>query len=404
MSNLKKSIRKSLVVGGFCMISSLAMSAQISLTLENKSTRDIIREIERVSEYRFFYNEDLQGLDQKININTNDANIQTVLNEIQRQTSIHYVIKENNQIVLSAGVKSNKTQQVGDGRIIKGTILDATGMPVIGANVMVKGTTNGTITDMDGKFSLEVDKSAILVVSYIGYANQEIKVGNQNTLSITMKEDAEALDELVVVGYGTVKKSDLTGSVGSVSMEDVNKVGITSADRALQGQVAGVQVNARSGQPGESMMIRVRGGNSLSGGNEPLYVIDGMPVEGMSSDINPEDILSMEVLKDASSTAIYGSRGANGVVMITTKRGKEGKTTVDYNGYIGVSQLRKKLDLLEKDDYIAMVNEVSVNDGNGILITPEQAALLPNNDWQDLAYQTALTHSHQFSHLTIPSC
>ena len=397
MSNLKKSIRKSLVVGGFCMISSLAMSAQISLTLENKSTRDIIREIERVSEYRFFYNEDLQGLDQKININTNDANIQTVLNEIQRQTSIHYVIKENNQIVLSAGVKSNKTQQVGDGRIIKGTILDATGMPVIGANVMVKGTTNGTITDMDGKFSMEVDKNAILVVSYIGYANQEIKVGNQNTLSITMKEDAEALDELVVVGYGTVKKSDLTGSVGSVSMEDVNKVGITSADRALQGQVAGVQVNARSGQPGESMMIRVRGGNSLSGGNEPLYVIDGMPVEGMSSDINPEDILSMEVLKDASSTAIYGSRGANGVVMITTKRGKEGKTTVDYNGYIGVSKLRKKLDLLEKDDYIAMVNEVSVNDGNGILITPEQAALLPNNDWQDLAYQTALTHSHQFS-------
>ena len=397
MSNLKKSIRKSLVVGGFCMISSLAMSAQISLTLENKSTRDVIREIERVSEYRFFYNEDLQGLDQKISINTSDANIQTVLNEIQRQTSIHYVIKENNQIVLSAGVKSNKTQQVGDSRIIKGTILDATGMPVIGANVMVKGTTNGTITDMDGKFSLEVDKNAILVVSYIGYANQEIKVGNQNTLSITMKEDAEALDELVVVGYGTVKKSDLTGSVGSVSMEDVNKVGITSADRALQGQVAGVQVNARSGQPGESMMIRVRGGNSLSGGNEPLYVIDGMPVEGMSSDINPEDILSMEVLKDASSTAIYGSRGANGVVMITTKRGKEGKTTVDYNGYIGVSQLRKKLDLLEKDDYIAMVNEVSVNDGNGILITPEQAALLPNNDWQDLAYQTALTHSHQFS-------
>ena len=184
MSNLKKSIRKSLVMGGFCMMSSLAMSAQISLTLENKSTRDVIREIERVSEYRFFYNEDLQGLDQKISINTNDVNIQTVLNEIQRQTSIRYVIKENNQIVLSAGVKSNKTQQVGDNRIIKGTILDATGMPVIGANVMVKGTTNGTITDMDGKFSLEVDKNAILVVSYIGYANQEIKVGNQTNLGI----------------------------------------------------------------------------------------------------------------------------------------------------------------------------------------------------------------------------
>ncbi len=162
MSNLKKSIRKSLVVGGFCMMSSLAMSAQISLTLENKSTRDVIREIERVSEYRFFYNEDLQGLDQKININTSDANIQTILNEIQRQTSISYVIKENNQIVLSAGVKSNKTQQVGDKRVIKGTVVDATGAPIIGANIVVKGTTTGTITDMDGKFSLEVPAGAVL--------------------------------------------------------------------------------------------------------------------------------------------------------------------------------------------------------------------------------------------------
>ena len=174
-------------------------------------------------------------------------------------------------------------------------------------------------------------------------------------------------------------------------------MGITSADRALQGQIAGVQVNARTGQPGESMMIRVRGSNSLAGGNEPLYVIDGMPVEKMNSDINPEDILSMEVLKDASSTAIYGSRGANGVVMITTKRGRTGDTVLEYNGYVGVSSLRKKLDLLGKDDYIAMVNEVSQNDGNGIAITPEQAAMLPNNDWQDLAYQTALTHSHQVS-------
>lgn len=180
-------------------------------------------------------------------------------------------------------------------------------------------------------------------------------------------------------------------------MKDVSQVGITSADRALQGQIAGVQVNARTGQPGESMMIRVRGSNSLAGGNEPLYVIDGMPVEKMNSDINPEDILSMEVLKDASSTAIYGSRGANGVVLITTKRGSTGEATVDYNGYIGISMLRKKLDLLEKDDYIAMVNEVSQNDGNGIVITPDQAALLPNNDWQDLVYQTALTHSHQVS-------
>lgn len=224
---------------------------------------------------------------------------------------------------------------------------------------MVKGTTSGTVTDMNGQYTLEVPAGAVLQISYIGYNTQEVKVGNVNVVNISLREDSEALDEVVVIGYGTVKKSDLTGAVGSVQMKDVSQVGITSADRALQGQVAGVQVNARTGQPGEAMMIRVRGSNSLAGGNEPLYVIDGMPVESMNSDINPEDILSMEVLKDASSTAIYGSRGANGVVMITTKRGNTGETVLDYNGYVGISMLRKKLNLLGKDDYISMVNEVS---------------------------------------------
>lgn len=212
MSNLKKSIRKSLVLGGFCMISSLAMSAQISLTLENKSTRDVIREIERVSEYRFFYNEDLQGLDQIISIKINGANIQTILNEIQRQTSIQYVIKENNQVVLSETETSSKVQQIGNSLVIKGIVVDAFGQPIIGANVMVKGTTNGTITDMDGHFALEVSSGAILQISYVGYSNFEIKVGNQKNLSITLKEDSEALDELVVVGYGTQKKSDFNRS------------------------------------------------------------------------------------------------------------------------------------------------------------------------------------------------
>ena len=345
MSNLKKSIRKSLVVGGFCMMSSLAMSAQISLTLENKSTRDVIREIERVSEYRFFYNEDLQGLDQKISINTNDANIQTVLNEIQRQTSIHYVIKENNQIVLSAGVKSNKTQQVGDNRIIKGTILDATGMPVIGANVVVKGTTNGTITDMDGKFSLEVDKNAILVVSYIGYANQEIKVGNQNTLSITMKEDAEALDELVVVGYGVQKKVNLTAAVETVNSEVLENRPVKSATEMLEGVVPNLNISTTSGAPDATSSLNIRGftGMSMNGTNmvtqsgSPLVLVDG--VEQSLDMVNPNDIESISVLKDAAASAIYGSRAPYGVVLITTKSGKKGmKTSINYSGTFQINQ------------------------------------------------------------------
>lgn len=345
MSNLKKSIRKSLVVGGFCMMSSLAMSAQISLTLENKSTRDVIREIERVSEYRFFYNEDLQGLDQKISINTNDANIQTVLNEIQRQTSIRYVIKENNQIVLSAGVKSNKTQQVVDNRIIKGTILDATGMPVIGANVMVKGTTNGTITDMDGKFSLEVDKNAILVVSYIGYANQEIKVGNQNTLSITMKEDAEALDELVVVGYGVQKKVNLTAAVETVNSEVLENRPVKSATEMLEGVVPNLNISTTSGAPDATSSLNIRGftGMSMDGTNmvtqsgSPLVLVDGVE-QGLDM-VNPNDIESISVLKDAAASAIYGSRAPYGVVLITTKSGKKGmKTSINYSGTFQINQ------------------------------------------------------------------
>lgn len=400
MSRLKHLVVRSGLGLGLFLSSGLGIWAQITLDEQNKSVREIIKSIEKESDYRFFYNDDLSGLDKRISITVNDADISVVLAKIKKQANIAYTIKDNYQIVLSDG--SSKTafdgaNQTPSVRKVTGVILDSTGIPVIGANVIVKGTTNGTVTDLDGKFSLEVDNNAVLEISYIGYVTQEIKVGNQQSINISLKEDSEQLDELVVIGYGTVKKSDLTGAVGSVQMDDVNKVGITSTDRALQGQIAGVQVNAKSGQPGEAMMIRVRGGNSLTGGNDPLYVIDGMPVEGMSSDINPEDILSMEVLKDASSTAIYGSRGANGVVMITTKRGRTGATTLEYNGYVGISSLRKKLNLLGKDDYIAMVNEVSQNDGNGIAITPEQAASLPNNDWQDLAYQTALTHSHQVS-------
>lgn len=337
MSNLKKSIRKSLVVGGFCMMSSLAMSAQISLTLENKSTRDVIREIERVSEYRFFYNEDLQGLDQKININASDANIRTVLNEIQRQTSISYVIKENNQIVLSAGVKSDKTQQVGDSRIIKGTILDATGMPVIGANVMVKGTTNGTITDMDGKFSLEVDKNAILVVSYIGYANQEIKVGNQNTLSITMKEDAEALDELVVVGYGVQKKVNLTAAVETVNSEVLENRPVKSATEMLEGVVPNLNISTTSGAPDATSSLNIRGFTGIGSKGSPLVLVDG--VEQSLDMVNPNDIESISVLKDAAASAIYGSRAPYGVVLITTKSGKKGmKTSINYSGTFQINQ------------------------------------------------------------------
>lgn len=404
-STLKKilSIMKLTVV--FLIAFSLQISASVysqttklSLNVQNQSIKDILYLIENQTDFRFIYESGKINLDKKVSVQVREQSVEFVLRQLFNNEGVDYEITENNLILINPSPEQLKSAaQEKNRKKITGVVRDQKGEPIIGANVFEKGTTNGTVTDIDGKYSLEVSMGSLLQISYIGYDSKEIKVGNSDVVNILLTEDTETLDEVVVIGYGTVKKSDLTGAVGSVQMKDVSQVGITSADRALQGQIAGVQVNARTGQPGESMMIRVRGSNSLAGGNEPLYVIDGMPVEKMNSDINPEDILSMEVLKDASSTAIYGSRGANGVVLITTKRGSTGEATVDYNGYIGISMLRKKLDLLEKDDYIAMVNEVSQNDGNGIVITPDQAALLPNNDWQDLVYQTALTHSHQVS-------
>ena len=391
--NNGKSISRLLFITALSSISlfSYAQHQQVRLTGSNVTLKTAFKQIEQQTKLFVDYN-------------TQEVNDSRVLTKLPKNSNVKEVMEQllegsGCSITFSNGhiIINKQARTVSSTKKISGVVKDETGEPVIGANVVVKGTTNGTVTDMNGRYSLEVPEGGVLQISYIGYNTQEVKVGSGDVVNVSLREDSEALDEVVVIGYGTVKKSDLTGAVGSVQMKDVSQVGITSADRALQGQIAGVQVNARTGQPGESMMIRVRGSNSLAGGNEPLYVIDGMPVEKMNSDINPEDILSMEVLKDASSTAIYGSRGANGVVMITTKRGRTGDTVLEYNGYVGVSSLRKKLDLLGKDDYIAMVNEVSQNDGNGIAITPEQAAMLPNNDWQDLAYQTALTHSHQVS-------
>ena len=391
--NNGKSVSRLLFITALSSISlfSYAQHQQVRLTGSNVTLKTAFKQIEQQTKLFVDYN-------------TQEVNDSRVLTKLPKNSNVKEVMEQllegsGCSITFSNGhiIINKQARTVSSTKNISGVVKDETGEPVIGANVVVKGTTNGTVTDMNGRYSLEVPEGGVLQISYIGYNTQEVKVGSGDVVNVSLREDSEALDEVVVIGYGTVKKSDLTGAVGSVQMKDVSQVGITSADRALQGQIAGVQVNARTGQPGESMMIRVRGSNSLAGGNEPLYVIDGMPVEKMNSDINPEDILSMEVLKDASSTAIYGSRGANGVVMITTKRGRTGDTVLEYNGYVGVSSLRKKLDLLGKDDYIAMVNEVSQNDGNGIAITPEQATLLPNNDWQDLAYQTALTHSHQVS-------
>lgn len=300
------------------------------------------------------------------------------------------------------------------GRLVKGVVLDITGETIIGANVYEKGNpSNGCITDLDGNFSLNVADNAVLIVSYIGYVEQEVKVGNQSDLKITLKEDSETLDEVVVVGYGTVKKSNLTSSVSKITDSALKERPFSTASEAFQGQLAGVQAQASNGGiPGEEMTIRIRGINTINGDSSPLYVIDGVPRDNMS-DINPSDISTIQILKDASATAIYGSRGANGVVLIETKTGKgSAKPTVTFNAYYGVQTPEKHLDLENGYEYIAFnmyKRNVDYKRQGGSMSDPQsarpQSMRIPEwwstfdnfTDWQSLVLRTAPIQSYEAS-------
>lgn len=246
--------------------------------------------------------------------------------------------------VISLGVSAQNVT-------VKGTVKDKTGETVIGASVVEKGnTTNGTITDIDGNYSLNVPSNATLVFSFVGMKSYEIAVKGQTTINVTMEDDSQALEEVVVIGYGSVKRKDLTGSVATVNSDVLAAVPVANATEALQGKMAGVQITTTEGSPDADMTIRVRGGGSITQSNEPLFIVDGFPVESIS-DIPASDIEDITVLKDASSTAIYGSRGANGVILVTTKSGKEGKINVSYNAYYSWKKVAKKLDVLNARDY-----------------------------------------------------
>lgn len=282
---------------------------------------------------------------------------------------------------------------------VSGVVKDNAGEPIAGANVVVKGTTNGTVTDIDGNYTLEVPNSATLVVSFIGYTTKEIKVGSQPTLNVVLAEDAIGLNEVVAIGYGYQKKKDLTGSVSSVSADDMIMGGtVSNAAQALQGKTAGVQVSQTSKAPGGSISVRVRGSNSISSTNEPLYVVDGFPTsEGLN--INPNDIESMQILKDASATAIYGARGANGVVLITTKRGKSGENKISYNGYFGAQKITNPFDLLSGKEYMNLQNELfkevagQEHTENGAY-TPSQLQSDVDTDWIDVCTRLGLVQDH----------
>ena len=291
---------------------------------------------------------------------------------------------------------------------VKGTVKDKTGETVIGASVVEKGnTSNGTITDIDGNYTISVPANATIVFSYVGMTTQEASVKGKTQIDIVMEDDAQALEEVVVIGYGAVKRKDLTGSVATVSSDVLAAVPVASATEALTGKMAGVQITTTEGSPDAEMKIRVRGGGSITGDNTPLFIVDGFPVESIS-DIPASDIEDITVLKDASSTAIYGSRGANGVILVTTKSGKEGKINVSYNAYYSWKKIAKTLDVLDPYDYAKWQYEQALLRGNSYVEDYESYfgsykdldmyKNIPYNDWQDLTFgRTGNTFNHNLS-------
>lgn len=292
--------------------------------------------------------------------------------------------------------------------LVRGTVVDQTGESVIGASIQVKGTTQGTITDIDGKFSLGVpDKKSVIVVSFIGYATKELQVDTSKPMSIVLEEDTKVLDEVVVVGYQEVRKKDLTGSVAKADMNELLNTPVGSFDQTLGGRIAGVNVSSSEGTPGGTMNIVIRGNNSLTQDNSPLYVIDGFPVEdaAIASTINPSDIESLDILKDASATAIYGARGANGVVIITTKKGKIGKAQITYDGSVTMQNVTRKIPMMNAYEFVKLQTEMypqaAANSSGGYLMSYDGKDWSLDDyrnifqyNWQDEIMRTAWQQNH----------
>ena len=356
---------------------------KLSSKMQDVTVQEVLASVEQQTDYHFTYNPMQIGADRRVTIDLNNKSVTEILDELFLGKKVQYVVEGNN-IVLFA---DNKKAEVKDivqqkSKIVTGTVLDVTGMPVIGANVTVKGTTQGTITDMDGKFSLEVVEGDILQVTYIGFANQEVKVGTQTNLSVTLKEDAEALDELVVVGYGTQKKVNLTGAVASISSEEIQSRPITNVTQALQGITPGLNITASNtygGEVGSPMDMNIRGIGSLTeGSGKPYVLVDGVPMD--LALVNPNDIENISVLKDAASAAIYGARAAYGVILVTTKSGSKGeKFQISYNANFGWKTPTMLQHTVNSLDFVTAMNQACINSGVSPLYSDEMVELVKEN-------------------------
>ena len=371
---------------------SYGQSEKLTLVMENVTVKSILDKIESQSEFRFFFSSDLD-VERKASINMKDKQIFDVLDELFKGTGIKYKVYDGQIALMNESDTDVKKapplqQKTGQQLTVSGKVTDKNGLPLFGVTVGAKGTTTGTITNMDGKFTLSVKEGSTLSFSMIGFHKQEFIASGTAPLEVILVEEDISLSEIVVVGYGSVKKKDITTSVSTVSVKDLAERPVISAASAIQGKAAGVNVIQPNGEPGAGMVVRIRGNSSIGASNDPLYVVDGVPMTEINF-LAPNDIESMQILKDASSAAIYGSRAANGVVLITTKMGNKGETKISFSTHAGVTQVTKQIQSLNAAQYKALMDEI------GAVTLP--SGLTDQTDWFNETYRNGVTQDYQLS-------
>lgn len=372
----------------------------ITLQLKNIPLIEAMQKFEKVSGYTFFYESNQINVNQKVSLNANQTPVKKAVSGMLKDTNIKFEI-EATQIILFTNAKSKVS---GKSQLVSGTVLDDKGEPIIGANITAVGSSAGVITDLDGNYTINVPLGSKLKISYIGFVTQIVKAEKQSV--IKLKEDTKTLAEVVVIGYGSQRKSDLTGGIASIDNKRLNMTNSSNLMDRLAGQIPGLNITTGDAKPGADQTLRIRGENSLSANNSPLIVLDGIPYSGSLSDIDPNVIENLSVLKDASAAAIYGSRGSNGVILIQSKKGRKGAATVTYKGQVRLSQPQQTVDVMTPDEYIKFKQDIArlKNGYTGDQLNPENILSVSElvnyekgitTDWQDLIFRNAISHEHQ---------
>jgi len=382
------------------VLGTVMLSAQkVNLNYSKATLRTVLESITEQTGHTLAFSKEVVNLNEEVTIREQNTELETVLKQLLTPRQIGYEIRENKIYIFDQSLAETETGQPVTQQVnLTGRVTDENGEPVIGANISVPGTTTGTVTDYDGYYALTVPKGSTLRFSYIGYLDREYNITSQTQLNVQLLEDTEVLDELIVVGYGVQRKSVVTAAISKVTAEELNVTRPSRVEDALKGKVSGVQITQSSGQPGSDSKVRIRGIGTINN-SEPLYIVDGMIVSGGINYLNPVDIESVEILKDAASAAIYGARAANGVILVTTKKGTKGKASVNYDVSYGWQNPWKKREILNAEEYMVIMNEMQLNDGNLPRYNNEQVmGAGVGTDWQDETfYYNAPVQNHQVS-------